>query len=162
MPDLHFFVALAEAVGRGAARLGLRVGNVPAAERIAGVRLFCQVRIEPARRGYTPGERARLRDLFGEPARFGETLRPFPWVEAAIEVPPFEESTLVAIDLPLAPAAARYLGALEAGHVPLSLLFRGLIFYEASDGRPQVAPIPWAKETAFRLPVQMLREASAT
>jgi hypothetical protein len=49
---------------------------------VHAVLLRCQARIEAARRGHAPGERERLFDLFGEPARHARTLRPLPWTQA--------------------------------------------------------------------------------
>ena len=48
----------------------------------------------------------------------------------------------------------KYFYALEAGEVPLTLLFSGTVFY-AVNGVLQIAQIPWDKEAAYRLPVQV-------
>ena len=37
-------------------------------------------------------------------------------------------------------------------------LFSGTIFYTGSDGRLQVAQIPWGKEANFRLPVKVWKD----
>ena len=42
-----------------------------------------QIQIDAQLRRYDDGERARLAELFGEPERWGETLRPFNWTHAA-------------------------------------------------------------------------------
>ena len=55
---------------------------------------------------------------------------------------------------------ARRIGiaGLEAGEVPLLLLFSGTIFATA-QGRLQVQQVPWSKEASYRLPVSVWREA---
>ncbi len=58
--------------------LRLRVG-AGEQESVHAVALQCQIRIEPQRRRYEADEEDRLAELFGEPARWGETLRPFLW-----------------------------------------------------------------------------------
>jgi hypothetical protein len=42
--------------------------------------------------------------------------------------------------------------------VPLAFLFSGTVFYADGAGALQVAPIPWDKESRFRLPVKSWRE----
>src|SRR5690348_10304407 len=69
--------------------LGFRVTKTPATEAIHSVALRCQLRLEPAARTYSPEERAKLVELFGEPSRWGETLRGMLWTHAAVMVPPF-------------------------------------------------------------------------
>ena len=54
--------------------LDLRVREA-SGPRVHAVALRCQIRIEPRGRTYA-AEEARLVDLFGEPARWGETLNP--------------------------------------------------------------------------------------
>ncbi len=162
MPDLNFFVESANTVPFAAApMLGLqvRVENGDPAEKIHSVILQCQIQIEAPRRGYTPREQARLWDLFGEPERWGQTLRSMLWTHASVNVPSF--TGWVAVNLPVPctfdfnVAATKYFHALERGEVPLCLLFSGTIFYEGADSSLQAAPIPWSKEARYRLPVAM-------
>ena len=47
---------------------------------------------------------------------------------------------------------------LEAGEIPLLLLFSGTVF-TVVDGRMQVQQVPWSKEASYRLPVSVWREA---
>ena len=112
--------------------------------------LRCQVRIEPARRRYTPAEKERLLDLFGTPERWGQTLRPMLWTHVSAVVPPFEGEAVVDLPVPcsfdFSLAATKYFAALDGGEIPLCFLFSGTIFYEAADGGLQVAQIPWEKE----------------
>src|SRR5690242_19165407 len=96
MLDLEFHVEGARPA-RGAApplllfklRVAERVspGREPAP--VHAVALNCQVRIEPARRRYGPGEPERLLDLFGTQERWGQTLRPLLWTHAGVVVRPF-------------------------------------------------------------------------
>ena len=46
------------------------------AQRVDAIALRCQIRIEPARRRYSPAEAERLSDLFGETQRWADTLKP--------------------------------------------------------------------------------------
>lgn len=165
MPDLNFQVEGAEPQSHAATPtlvFALRVteaGIQPTP--IHTVALRCQVRIEPARRPYTPAERERLRDLFGTPDRWGQTLRPMLWTHLGVTIPPFEGTTIVGLPLPcsfdLSLAATRYFDALEGGDLPLCFLFSGTIFYEGDDGALQVSQIPWERESAFRLPAETWR-----
>ena len=50
------------------------------------IALRTQIRIEPRHRTYAPEEQARLVDLFGEPARWGETLNPLQLATVATTV----------------------------------------------------------------------------
>jgi hypothetical protein len=165
VPDLSFDVEKAEAVAFAAAptlSIKLRVVNANRQGPVHTVALRCQIMIEPARRRYGAHERRRLLDLFGEPERWGQTLRPMLWIQASAVVPPFTGSTVVDLQVACSfdfnVAATKYFAGLEAGEVPLNLLFSGTIFYEAEGGALQVAQIPWHKEARFRLPVKVWKE----
>jgi hypothetical protein len=164
MPDLNFQVETAEAARFAAAPLlvfKLRIDNADAAETIHSVALRCQIQIEPAKRRYTGSEQDRLLDLFGEPERWGQTLRGMLWTHASVVVPPFNETAVVELPVPCTfdfnVAAAKYFAGLDDGEVPLCLQFSGTAFYETDAGL-QVAQISWDKETRFRLPVLTWRE----
>src|SRR5262245_54952533 len=161
--DLHFQVEGAQPERAAAAPLLLFKLRVT--ERVAlgvpptpvhAVALRCQLRIEPARRRYGPGEQERLLDLFGTPERWGQTLRPMLWTHAGVVVRPFAGATEVDLPVPcsydFSLAATRYFDALEGGEIPLCFLFSGTIFYEGAGGRLQVAQVPWDREAYFRLP----------
>lgn len=165
MPDLSFQVEGAEAVAFAASPLlafKLRVASADAEELIRSVALNCQIQIESTRRKYAAGEQERLLDLFGEPERWGRTLRAMLWTHASISVPPFQGSTLVDLPVPCTfdfnVAAAKYFAALEDGEVPLNLMFSGTVFYETSDETLQVEQIPWDREAKYRLPVRVWKE----
>jgi hypothetical protein len=138
----------------------LRVTNTPPDEAIHNVVLRCQIQIESTRRKYQAEEEARLRDLFGEPERWGQTLRAMLWTHATVVVPPFAGETVA--ELPVVCtydfnlAVTKYFYALEQGEIPLNFLFSGSVFYQDGDAL-QVAPISWSKEARFRLPVAAWR-----
>lgn len=165
MPDLDFQVESVEAVPFAVAPLlnfKLRVDNSNPDEWIQTVALRCQIQIEPTRRQYNPEEQEKMLDLFGEPERWGQTLKTMLWTHASTVVSPFQNTTTV--DLPVNctfdfnVAGTKYFAGLEDGEIPLLLLFSGTVFYEAEDGAIQVAQISWSKEAQFRLPVSVWRE----
>jgi hypothetical protein len=165
MPDLGFEVEGAEAVPYAVSpslALKLRVRNADDLEPIQSVVLRCQIQLEVARRQYNAGERERLHDLFGEPPRWGRTLRPLLWANTNVLVPPFTASTVVDLQLPCTfdfnVATTKYFAGLEEGDIPLTLLFSGTIFYKAESGALQIAQISWEKEAGYRLPVLVWRE----
>jgi hypothetical protein len=168
MPDLGFSVDCAEVAPFAAAPLllfKLRVANTPAAEAIASITLQCQIQIEATHRRYATAEQEALQDLFGEPDRWGETLRTMLWTHATIVVPPFEEACVIDLPVPCSYdfniAANRYFYALEDGEIPLMLKYSGTVFYRDADDALQAAPIPWHKEAPFRLPVSVWRDMMA-
>ena len=165
MPDLSFAVENAEVVRFAAAPLlafKLRVTNADPLEAIHTVALRCQIQIEVARRRYALAEQDRLRDLFGEPERWSQTLRPLLWTHASVVVPQFTGSVTavlpVACTFDFNVAATKYFDGLADGELPLSLMFSGTVFYGGENGALQVAPISWDKETRFRLPVAVWKE----
>jgi hypothetical protein len=158
MPELAFAVEGAEAVPFAAApalALKLRVTARPEGAEVHSVLLRCQVQIDAPRRSYGPEEQERLRDLFGEPARWSSTLRGVLWTNATVLVSGFRGSTLVDVPLPcghdFTTAALKYLYAVDDGDVPLTLLFSGTVFHAGDDGALAVAPIPWSCEARYRL-----------
>jgi len=165
VPDLSFQVEGAEAVPYAAApllALKLRITNRDAEEPIQTVALRCQIQLEVTRRHYNAGEQERLRDLFGEPERWGQTLRTMLWTHASINIPPFTGNTVVDLQVPCTfdfnVAATKYFAGLEDGEIPIELLFSGTIFYEAEDGALQVTQISWEAEAKYRLPVRVWKQ----
>jgi hypothetical protein len=165
VPDLSFHVEGAEAVPFSASPLlafKLRIANASAAEQIQTVALRCQIQLETTRRHYNAQEQERLRDLFGEPERWSQTLRAMLWTHASLIVTPFQASTLVELPVPCTfdfnVAAAKYFAGLEDGEVPLNLMFSGTVFYETDEGALQVEQISWDKEAKYRLPVRVWKE----
>lgn len=169
MPDLAFQVEGAKAVRAAAApqidfqlRVSHTNGDREPGVELRTVALRCMVRIEPARRRYTPESRERLLDLFGAPELWGQTVRSLLWANTSVVVPPFAGSAQVELPVPCTfdfnVAITKYLHALGDGEVPLSFLFSGTIFYTLADGRLQIGQIPWDREAGFRLPIQVWQE----
>ena len=165
MPELHFEVIGAEVPAFAAVPtliFKLRIDNASDQERIFSITLRCQIQINVTRRRYSPEAQARLLEVFGEPKRWGETLRPLLWTHTSTVVPQFSESTIV--DLPIActydfeVASTKYFDALEDGEIPLTFLFSGTIFYEGETEALQVGQIAWSKEATYRLPVTLWKE----
>jgi hypothetical protein len=170
VPDLNFAVDRAEPVLYSASpllnfKLRIAAEDEATPTPIPAVALRCQIRIEPTRRRYTPPSQERLLDLFGEPERWGQTLRAMLWTHTSLVVPQFTGSTRVDLPVPCTydfnVAATKYFYALEDGEVPLCLLFSGTIFYVNDDGFLQVSQISWEKEANYRLPVQVWKEMMA-
>jgi len=158
MPDLSFEIRGAEALCGAASptiALQLDIANSPAEQAIQTVVLNCQIQIEAPRRRYGEAEQARLRDLFGEPERWPQTLRPLHWANLTTTVPGFAGSVGIKLALPctfdINLGVTKYFYALDGGTVPIALLFSGTIFYQSGE-RLQATPIPWSSEARFDLP----------
>jgi Family of unknown function (DUF6084) len=165
VPDLQLTVEGAEVVQFAAAPLlafKVRVVNTPDDEIVHTVALRAQILVEVSRRKYDSNEQARLLDLFGEPDRWGQTLRSLLWTHASVVVPSFTGSGLA--DIPVActfdfnVAATKYFHGVTGGDLPLCFQFSGTVFYMGEDGTLQVAPISWDKESKYRLPVKVWKD----
>lgn len=165
MPDLQLTVEGAEVVQFAAAPLlafKVRIVNTSVDEIVHTVALRAQIQIEVSRRKYDSNEQARLLDLFGEPDRWGQTLRCLLWTHASVVVPGFTGSVLA--DIPVActfdfnVAATKYFHGVTHGELPLCFQFSGTVFYMGEDGTLQVAPISWDKESKYRLPVKVWKD----
>ena len=165
MPDLQLTVEGAEVVQFAAAPLlafKVRIVNTPDDEIVHTVALRAQILVEVSRRKYDSNEQARLLDLFGEPDRWGQTLRSLLWTHASVVVPGFTGSVLA--DIPVActfdfnVAATKYFHGVTGGDLPLCFQFSGTVFYMGEDGTLQVAPISWDKESKYRLPVKVWKD----
>lgn len=165
MPDLRLAIEGAEVVPYAAAPLlafKVRIENTPDQEIIHTVALRAQIQIETTRRKYAANEQERLLDLFGEPDRWGQTLRSMLWTHASVVVPRFAGSVLADVTVPCTfdfnVAATKYFHGLTSGDVPLCFQFSGSVFYQGENGTLQVAPISWDKEAKFRLPVKAWKD----
>jgi len=165
MPELHFDIQGLEAAAFSAApqlnlRILIRCGDPKAA--IQNILLQCQVQIEPARRKYEAGEQSGLRDLFGEPSRWSQTLRPMLWTNAGSVVPGFTGETVAEVALPctfdFTVAATKYFYGLKNGEIPICALFSGTVFYATEEAGWQVEKIPWSREASYRVPVRAWKE----
>ena len=142
--------------------LKLHVENANPEEAIHTIALRAQIQIEAHRRQYDAEEKRALRDLFGQPERWSQTLghavdsreRRHPIVHRGHAV----RSSDVPCTFDFNVAATKYFHAVSEGDIPLNLLFSGSVFYVGPDGAVQVAPIPWNNEARFRLPVRIWRE----
>lgn len=165
MPELDFRVESVAAVPYAAAptlAFRSRVTNTNREESIHSMALRAQIQIEVARRHYSAEEQARLRDLFGEPARWGQTLKTMLWTHVAVNAPPFQGETTVDIPVPCTfdfnVASTKYFHGLNEGDLPLNFLFSGTVFYQSDREGLQVAPISWEKEAKFRLPLKIWKQ----
>jgi hypothetical protein len=140
-PTLLFRLRISESSGR----------------RIRAIALRCQLRIEPIQRQYSDAEATRLADLFGERARWGETLKPIQLATVSVMVPAFtgavEFDAPVSCSYDLEVASGQYFHALDEGEIPLVMLFSGTVF--TADG---IVPIPWDRECRHRMPAAVWRE----
>jgi hypothetical protein len=165
MPELQFAIEGAEAVLYAAApmlALKLRITNTEASQPIHTLALRCQVQIEPTRRRYAPEEQEKLLDLFGEPERWSRTVRSLLWMNTNVSVPGFTGSTLIDLQLPCSfdfnIAATKYFHALDAGEIPLCILFSGTVFYQGEEGVLQAAQVPWDREVSYRFPAAIWKQ----
>ena len=164
MPDLDFGVEGAEVLKFAAVPsllFKLRIENLEI-EPIRSVALNTQIRIAATRRHYDTVEQERLLEVFGEPHRWGSTLRSLLWTHTNLQVPPFSGSTVVDMPVPctydLEVIGSKYFHALKGGEVPLEFLFSGTVYYAGEGGRLQIGRISWEKEAEFRLPVRLWKE----
>ncbi|MGH8905319.1 MAG: DUF6084 family protein [Egibacteraceae bacterium] len=141
-------------------RLRLRIAETTGTP-IHAIVLRCQIRLDVHRRRYSPQEAERLHDLFGETARWGETLKPLQLMSVSTMVPSFEGSTEVDVQVPcsydLDVATTKYFHGLDDGEIPFVLMFTGTIFSKRGDGFA-VELVPWHKETTYSVPVATWRE----
>src|SRR5580700_6865244 len=165
MPDLRFAIESAEVVPYAAAPLlsfKVRITNNSSEEIIHTVALRAQIQLEVTRRKYDANEQTRLSDLFGEPDRWGQTLRNMLWTHASVVVPRFSGSVLADIQVPCSfdfnIAATKYFHGVTSGDFPLCFQFSGTVFYQGEGGLLQVAPISWDKEAKYRLPVKVWKD----
>jgi hypothetical protein len=164
VPDLRFSIAAAEAVPNAASpQIVFRIAiENKTSEEIRNVLLQTQVRIDPMRRRYSPGEQVRLYELFGEPSQWGKTLHSMPWHSAIVMVKPFTGSTIADLVVPCTfdfnVAATKYFHELDDGDIPLTFLFSGSVFYSGAGGALQLAQISWESEAAYRLPVAVWKK----
>jgi hypothetical protein len=165
MPDFNFHVDSVAPEPFSAAPLlnfNLKIQQLDGNLHIDAIALRCQLRLEPTRRRYSDSEKDRLLELFGRPSQWSQTLRAMLWTHASTVIPSFTSTTIADLPVPctydFSLAMTKYFDALEEGHVPLSLLFSGTIFYRTTEGDLQTAPIPWDKDADYQLSVAVWRE----
>jgi hypothetical protein len=165
MPDLNFKVTGIEPAQRGLAPLLqfiLEITNIPETETVQSVMLQTQIQIQAPQRVYSAEEKEKLKELFGAPEDWGQTLRTRLWTQANTIVPQFQGRTKTVLAVPCTfdfnVAATKYFYALENGEVPLLFLFSGTVFYTAPDGRLQIQKISWEKECDWCMPIACWQE----
>jgi Family of unknown function (DUF6084) len=165
MPDLDFEVESADVLPYAALptilfKLGIQ--NAVEGEDIDSISLRTQIRIAATQRRYEPEEQVKLRELFGEPHQWKDTLRSLLWTNTNTIVTRFSGGRV--FEMPVTCTydfdviGTKYFAALEDGEIPLEFLFSGSVFYRKDGGALQVAQISWEKEAKFRLPVRLWRE----
>ncbi len=163
MPDLSFQIEGVEATPNAAAPLLTFKVRATDAEKqpIHSIALRVQAQIEPTCRRYTPAEQEHLRELFGEPERWSQSLHPLLWTNTNVNVPAFDGSTIIDVPVPCTfdfnVAVTKYIYGLDAGEIPVTLLFSGTIFHSGRMGL-QIAQVPWNREACYRLPIQIWKE----
>src|ERR1700687_1643215 len=135
MPDLNFQVTGIEPSARGLTPIlhfNLELSNDPHSQRIQAVMVQAQIQIQAAQRRYNDREKEGLKDLFGTPDRWGQTLRNRLWAHANTTVRPFAGTTETVLPIQctydLNVTASKFFYALKEGHIPLLFLFSGTIF----------------------------------
>jgi hypothetical protein len=165
VPDLDFSVESAEVLPYAAVptilfRLG--INNAVEGEEVNSISLRTQIRISATRRRYDEAEQGKLRELFGEPHQWKDTLRSVLWTNTNTIVTRFSGGAV--FEMPVTctydfdVVGTKYFAALEDGEIPLEFLFSGTVFYRGEAGALQAVQIPWEKEATFRLPVGVWRE----
>jgi hypothetical protein len=165
MPDLDFAVESADVLPYAAVptilfRLGVQ--NAVEGEEIDSISLRTQIRIAATQRSYEQTEQGKLRELFGEPHQWKDTLRSLLWTNTDTIVTRFAGGRV--FEMPVTctydfdVVGTKYFAALEDGEIPLEFLFSGTVFYRKDGGALQAARISWEKEAQFRLPVRVWRE----
>jgi hypothetical protein len=169
MPDLSFEVINAEVAAYSVLPLlifKMRIANEIEEEQILNINLKCQIMLAVTQRRYNVEEKAKLQELFGEPERWGKTLRTFLWTHITTVVPRFSGSTIVDLPVPCSydfeVVSTKYFNALEDSEIPLTFLFSGTIFYAGEADNLQISQISWSKEASYRLPVALWKEVIGT
>jgi hypothetical protein len=162
MPDLDFEIISADVKPYAAAPtidFKLRISNAVEGEEVYAAALKTQVRIEAVYRKYDDETKKRLLEVFGKPERWGETLKSLFWKSITIPVPRFTGQTVIEFPLEcnedMTAAIGKYMHSLKDGDIPLAFIFNGSIFYKGAQKNVQVMPLPWEKETSYRLPVSV-------
>jgi hypothetical protein len=134
----------------------------PTGAVVHSIMLRAQIRIEPQRRRYSATEAAQLGDVFGEPARWADTVRPLQFAQVSVMVPGFTDSTEFEISVPctydLEIAATSYFHALAEGVIPFLFLFSGTVFTKGGPSGLAISPVSWKAEASHELPVAVWRE----
>jgi uncharacterized protein DUF6084 len=163
VPDLRFQVEGVAPLQKAATpqlAFAVRITNSEP-DAIQSIALSVQVQIEPVRRRYAAQEQEHLKDLFGEPERWSQSLHPLLWSNVNVTVPGFTGNTLVDVPVPCTfdfnVAVTKYIYGLDNGELPTTLLFSGTVFHLGRAGM-QIAKIPWDREASYRVPVRVWKD----
>lgn len=141
-------------------RLAVQVGVTAGTEPVHALALRCQVRINPARRGYAEFEAEALSDLFGARERWADTQRSFLWQHCSAVVPGFtgagEFTMYLECTYDFDISASRYLHIVSDGVVPLQFMFSGTLFNKGAAGF-SVQQVPWNCDDDYPMPVAVWR-----
>jgi hypothetical protein len=165
IPDPDFWVLDADVLPYAAAptivfRLRIKDGS---GREVYTVALNALIQLEAIQRAHDDETRDRLRDVFGDPERWGDTARAVLWAKQDALVPSFTGSTTFDLQVPcnadLELATARWFEAVEDGVAPLAFHFTGSVLYRGDEDRMQLTRVPWHATAQFRLPVETWRKA---
>jgi Family of unknown function (DUF6084) len=165
IPDPEFWVLDADVLPYAAAptivfRLRIKDGS---AREVYTVALSALIQLEAIQRAHDDDTRDRLRDVFGDPERWGDTARAVLWAKQDVLVPSFTGATTFDLQVPcnadLELATARWFEAVEDGVAPLAFHFTGSVLYRGEEDRMQLTRVPWHATAQFRLPVEIWRKA---
>ena len=165
IPDPEFWVLDADVVAHAAApTLTFRLRVKDTSEReVYAVALTVMIQLEAIQREHDDLARERLRDVFGDPERWGDTARAVLWAQEDVLVPSFTGSTTFDLAVPcnadLELATARWFEAVQDGVAPLAFHFSGSVFYRGEADRMQLTRVPWHATAQFRLPVETWHKA---
>lgn len=165
MPDLKFEIISSRVKEYAAIPtlvFGLQITNNAEHEEVYAVALKCQIIIEAVKRRYDEETKDRLYELFGDAARWHETLRTTFWQIVTVPVSRFTGKTVVEINVPCSEdqglAAGKYFYAVRDETVPLAFLFSGTLFYKDAGGHLQVMLVPWEKEAFCKMPAALWQQ----
>jgi hypothetical protein len=163
-PGLQLAITGVEAIPHAAAptlAFTLSVDD-PSGLEIFMAGLSVQIQIEPAKRSYGAGERAKLTELFGDPQRWTTTARRMHWTSESVLLPAFTGATSTQIEVlcnyDVELAAAKYFHSVNGGEIPLAFHFNGSVYYAAEGGRLQIVQMPWDTTAEFTMPVSVWKE----
>ena len=162
MPELDFEIVSAEVKPHSAVPtllFKMLVSNRNENEEVYAAALKCQVLIEATRRSYDEELKTGLREVFGDPDRWEETVRSLMWMTITIPVSRFRKSAIVDIAIPVCEdhitAAGKYFFTVKKGEIPLAFLFSGTLFFAGPEGGVQITQVPWHKEASYRMPADL-------
>jgi hypothetical protein len=167
MPDLHFAIIganIAAYAAQPTLTFHVQISHSSEEESacIHSIALRSQIRLAVTRRTYSVAERQHLREIFGEPQRWGQTLHDLLWTHINLNVPAFEKSIVIDLPVPctydLEVVSARYFAALADGEIPLTFLFSGTVFYSEQSSSLQAGQISWQSEATYQLAVALWQD----